>query len=143
MTGKQYVRPVQSNWWLQKRSYTLFMVRELTSAFIAGYSIFLIVLVRKASHGIDTFTALCALLTSPLSIILHLLVRSRDLYVCLAQLQPNSLIDGVGRKTCRCDRRLVTMPDCGNLLRVDLEPGRWHEPDVERLPDRDDDRFAS
>lgn len=80
MTGKQYVRPVQSNWWLQKRSYTLFMVRELTSAFIAGYSIFLIVLVRKASHGIETFTAFCEALKSPLSILLHLLVLSAALY---------------------------------------------------------------
>src|SRR5207248_4340955 len=80
MTGKQYVRPVRSNWWLQKRSYTLFMVRELTSVFIAGYSIFLIVLVRWASHGIDSFRAFCASLASPLSIVFHLLVLAAAIY---------------------------------------------------------------
>jgi len=80
MTGKQYVRPVQSNWWLQKRSYTLFMVRELTSAFIAGYSIFLIVMVYWASQGNEPFTRFCDGLKSPLSILLHLLVLAAALY---------------------------------------------------------------
>ncbi|MES4792524.1 MAG: fumarate reductase subunit C, partial [Chloroflexota bacterium] len=31
MTGKQYVRPVPSTWWLAKKSYTLFMFREATA----------------------------------------------------------------------------------------------------------------
>jgi fumarate reductase subunit C len=36
MKGKEYVRPVGANWWLRKRSYTLFMLRELTAVFVAG-----------------------------------------------------------------------------------------------------------
>jgi len=80
MTGKQYIRAVPSNWWLQKRSYTLFMVRELTSAFIAGYSIFLIVLVYRASQGVEEFARFCDALKSPLSIFLHLLVLAAALY---------------------------------------------------------------
>ena len=80
MTGKQYVRPVQSNWWLQKRCYTLFMVRELTSAFIAAYSIFLIVLVWRASQGSDAFVAFVEGLKSPLSIALHLLALIAAIY---------------------------------------------------------------
>jgi succinate dehydrogenase subunit C len=80
MTGKQYVRPVRSNWWLKKRSYTMFMVRELTSAFIAAYSIFLIVLVRWASHGIDAFRGFCAVLTSPVSILFNVLVLAAAIY---------------------------------------------------------------
>jgi fumarate reductase subunit C len=80
MKGKEYIRPMRSNWWLQKRAYTLFMVRELTAVFIAGYSIFLIVLARWASHGIDSFTAFFEALKSPLSIILHLLVLAAAIY---------------------------------------------------------------
>src|SRR5262249_55309397 len=50
MKGKEYVRPMPSNWWLKKRNYTLFMVRELTAVFVAGYAIFLLVLIYRASQ---------------------------------------------------------------------------------------------
>ena len=38
MKGKEYVRPRAANWWLEKKSYTLFMLRELTALFVAGYA---------------------------------------------------------------------------------------------------------
>src|SRR4051794_40065933 len=77
---KEYRRPVRSDWFLQKKSYTLFMLRELTAVFAAGYAIFLIVLVSRASQGPAAFDALVASLSSPLSIVLHLLVLAMVLY---------------------------------------------------------------
>jgi len=80
MTGKEYIRPVHTNWWLQKRSYTFFMLRELTSAFVAGYSIFLLVLAWRASQGQEAFESFLEGLKSPVSIFLHLLVLIAAIY---------------------------------------------------------------
>jgi fumarate reductase subunit C len=69
---RQYVRSMPANWWLARKAYTLFMVRELSSASLAGYAVFLLVLLsRVRTTGTE---ALAATLTSPVSIVLHLVV---------------------------------------------------------------------
>ena len=80
MKGKQYVRPMPANWWLQKQPYTVFMLREFTTLFVAGYAIFLIVLVYQALQGPDAFAAFVAGLKSPVSLVLHLLVLFMTAY---------------------------------------------------------------
>jgi fumarate reductase subunit C len=76
----QYVRPVRADWWLQKKSYTLFMLRELTAVFAGGYAIFLIVLIYQATRGDTAFDAFVLGLMSPLSIVLHAVVFLMVLY---------------------------------------------------------------
>jgi len=60
MQSKEYVRPMPATWWLHNIHLKLFMIRELTSLFVAGYAVFLLVLI---SHGDDpkafTDTLLC------------------------------------------------------------------------------------
>jgi fumarate reductase subunit C len=60
MKGKEYVRPMPATWWLHNIHLKLFMIRELTSLFVAGYAVFLVVLI---SHADDpkafTDTVLC------------------------------------------------------------------------------------
>ena len=80
MKSKEYIRPIPGNWWLQKRSYTLFMIRELTAVFVAGYAIFLLVLLFRASQGPEAFTAFVEGLKSPVSIALHLIALVMALY---------------------------------------------------------------
>ncbi len=80
MKGKEYIRPVRANWWLRKKSYTLFMVREATALFVSGYALFLLVLLYRASQGPEVFRAFVEGLRSPLSIVLHLLVLAMALY---------------------------------------------------------------
>jgi fumarate reductase subunit C len=38
-------------WWLHNTQLILFMIRELTSVFVAGYAVFLIVLISKANDA--------------------------------------------------------------------------------------------
>jgi len=59
-----YLRPVPNTWWLKRKPYILFMIRELTSVFVAGYCIFLLV----------------AALKSPSSVALHLITLAFVLY---------------------------------------------------------------
>ena len=75
-----YHRPVSNTWWLKRRSYILFMIRELTSVFVAGYCIFLLVLVYKLTQGADAYGNFIAALKSPISVVLHLITLVFVLY---------------------------------------------------------------
>lgn len=70
--SKEYVRPFPADWWLKKRSYTMFIVRELTCVFVGGYAAFLLVLVSRARSEGD-FARFFELLQSPVSVVLHLI----------------------------------------------------------------------
>jgi fumarate reductase subunit C len=46
-----YQRPVHLFWWLERRSYVLFVLRELSSVFIAWFVVFLLLLVNAVGDG--------------------------------------------------------------------------------------------
>ena len=75
-----YYRPVSNTWWLKRKPYILFMIRELTSVFVAGYCIFLLVLVYKLTQGADAYGNFMAALKSPISVVLHLITLVFVLY---------------------------------------------------------------
>ncbi len=69
---KPYVREYPNTWWLSRRPYFLFMLREFTAVFVAAYCVFLIYFVYKLSQGPDAYYGVIELLRSPLSIVLHI-----------------------------------------------------------------------
>jgi len=75
-----YHRPVPNTWWLKRKPYVLFIIRELTSIFVAGYCIFLLVLLYKLSRGGEAYNDLILALKSPASIALHLIALVFVLY---------------------------------------------------------------
>ena len=75
-----YHRIVPNTWWLQRRPYILFMIRELTSVFVAGYCIFLLVLVYKLTQGAVVYGNFMAAMKSPISVVLHLITLVFVLY---------------------------------------------------------------
>jgi len=79
-TPKEYVRPVKTSMWLERKGYIFFMIRELTAVFVAGYAIFLLALVYRATQGQDAFAAFIEGLKSPLSMALHLIALAMTLY---------------------------------------------------------------
>ena len=46
-----YQRPVHLFWWLERRSYLLFVLRELSSVFVAWSVVYLLLLVNAVSDG--------------------------------------------------------------------------------------------
>src|SRR3989442_3219822 len=80
MKGKQYVRPVSLNMWVERRSYALFMLRELTAVFVAAYALFLIYLIFRATQGPEAFVAFAQSFKSPVSIGLHLIAVAMSAY---------------------------------------------------------------
>ena len=75
-----YHRPVPNTWWLKRKPYVLFMIRELTSIFVAGYCIFLLVFVYKLTQGADIYGNFIDVLKSPSSVALHLITLVFVLY---------------------------------------------------------------
>ena len=75
-----YHRPVPNTWWLKRKPYILFMIRELTSVFVAGYCIFLLVLVYKLTQGAEAYDNFMAALKSPGSVALHHITLAFVLY---------------------------------------------------------------
>ena len=75
-----YRRPIPATWWLKRRPYTMFMIRELSSLAVGGYSFFLLYLAWKLGQGPEPYAAAIGVLTSPVSIVLHLVGLALALY---------------------------------------------------------------
>src|SRR5438132_666175 len=71
--GSDFVRQIPGHWWLLKRSYTVFMLRELSSGVLALYAILLVRLMHRAGN-LAKFDELIQTLMTPPSIVLHLVV---------------------------------------------------------------------
>ena len=50
-----YQRPVALLWWLERRSYLLFVLRELSSVFVAWFVVFLLLLIKAISDGAASY----------------------------------------------------------------------------------------
>lgn len=74
--SKEYVRPMPTDWWLKKKTYFMFMVRELTCLFVGGYALFLLVLTTR----LDEPQAFVALLHSPLLVVLQIIALPMVFY---------------------------------------------------------------
>jgi len=73
MSRKPYVRPMPKTWWLEKPEYAVYMRRELTSVFVGGYALVMLVGLTRLSQGQAAYEAFLAALTSPLAITFHVM----------------------------------------------------------------------
>lgn len=77
--SKDYVRPMPRAWWLTRPTWRWFIVRELTSVFVAAYAVFLLVLAARSGSD-SCFACFYACLKSPGSVIFHLVTLLMVLY---------------------------------------------------------------
>jgi len=69
----RWYRPrVSSYWWLQRRSYLTFILRELSSLFVAWFVIYLLLLVWAVSRGEGSYREFLAWSASPFVLLLNL-----------------------------------------------------------------------
>ena len=61
-----YRRRVSVWWWLQKRSYTGFVLRELTSVFVAFFAVLSLWQLRALAQGPDAYAQFLGRLKTPL-----------------------------------------------------------------------------
>ena len=74
MTDLRLYRPrISTWWWTRKRSYTVFVLRELSSVFIAWFVVFLILLVRAVGQSEAAYRRFLDWAASPWVIALNVL----------------------------------------------------------------------
>jgi fumarate reductase subunit C len=76
MSRRPYVREVKRSWWLGRRRYVVYMVREVTSLFVGLYCALLVVGLCRLAQGRAAWEAFLAALASPPGVLFQL--------VCLA-----------------------------------------------------------
>ena len=54
-TVEGYRRPMPTWWWLRKRSYFVFVMRELSSIFVAWFVLFLLVMITAVGRGQSSY----------------------------------------------------------------------------------------
>ena len=103
---RQYVRKLPATWWLRKRTYLVFMLRELTSVFVVAYAIFIMVVIWRADDA-GSFSGLFDAVDSPAGLVLHVFVLAVLLFhsITWINLTPKVLV--LWRDEEQVDPRLV------------------------------------
>jgi succinate dehydrogenase subunit C len=68
-----YRRPMSTWWWVRKPSYFLFVMRELSSIFVAWFVVFLLVLVQAIGRGEAAYDDFLDWAGSPLIVVLNII----------------------------------------------------------------------
>jgi len=76
----RYKTPLRPSWFMDKPGFRLFMLREATSLFMAGYLIFLLVWLRRLGQGPEAYATFLESLRHPVPILLHLVALAASLY---------------------------------------------------------------
>jgi fumarate reductase subunit C len=68
---RMYRRPVSTWWWLRKRSYFVFVMRELSSIFIAWLVVYLLLLVAAVGRGQSAYENFLDFAANPVVVVLN------------------------------------------------------------------------
>ena len=71
MSDLSYRRPISVWWWTRKRTYFLFVMRELSSLFIAWLVLYLLLLIRAVDHGPAAYADFLDRAASPWLVVLN------------------------------------------------------------------------
>lgn len=77
---RSYQRPLPMLWWLRTPAYVRFVIRELTSVFIAAYLILFLILLLRIKAGPAAYAAYLRWLASPAVLGLHVIALAAALY---------------------------------------------------------------
>jgi fumarate reductase subunit C len=80
MSRRPYVRKVERSWWLRRRRYVVYMIRELTSLFIGLYCALLVVGLIRLSQGQAEWDAFIVAISSPPVVIFQLVCLAFAIY---------------------------------------------------------------
>ena len=66
-----YRQPVSRLWWLKKRTYFLFVMRELSSVFVAWFAVFLMMMVFAIGRGEESYQRFLDWAASPVIVVIN------------------------------------------------------------------------
>ena len=89
-----YRTPVSTWWWLRKRSYVAFILRELSSVFVGWSVVFVLLLVRAAGKGPGSYADFLDWADTPWVVVLNVVTLAFIVYhsVTWFQLTPKAMV---------------------------------------------------
>lgn len=108
---KPYVRPMRATWWMQRWPYFIFMLRELSSVFVAAYLVLLLVMIHRVSQGPEAYISFLSSLRSPAALFFHIVALAFALLHTITwfNLTPQAIAVYVGEE--RVPRGLIIAPN--------------------------------
>jgi fumarate reductase subunit C len=73
MSRRPYLREIKRSWWLSHRRYVVYMIRELTSLFVAFYCVVLADGLVRLAQGETAWDGFLAAISSPLGVVFQLI----------------------------------------------------------------------
>jgi fumarate reductase subunit C len=70
-TLETYQKPVSTWWWLRKRSYFVFVMRELSSIFVAWFVLFLLVMISAVGRGRSSYESFLDVASHPVVVAIN------------------------------------------------------------------------
>jgi fumarate reductase subunit C len=96
----RWLRPRMSTyWWLERRSYLAFILREVSSVFIAWFVLFLLLLVRAVSQGEAAYRQFLEWACTPVVMLLNIVTLFFAVFHAITwfNLAPQAMVVRVGR----------------------------------------------
>jgi len=106
--SKLYYPKMPAAWWLRKRSYFLFMIRELSSVFIALFLVVYLTQLYQLSGGSETYVAFARRLASPGWIIFHIAALLFAIYHSITWFQSTAVVMPIKVGEREVPRNVVT-----------------------------------
>ena len=94
LEARYYRRRMPLLWWIRRRSYATFMLRELSSVFVALFVVELLLLVRAVARGSAAYEGFLTAMAGPAIIVLNLIALAFVLLhaVTFANLTPRAMV---------------------------------------------------
>ena len=118
--SKLYYPKMPATWWLGKRSYFFFMMRELSSVFIAIFLVVLLVQIFQLREGPESYAAFVQKLGSPGWIIFHTIALLFAIYHSITWFISTSVVLPLRLGERDIPRNLVTAFNIGAWIVVSL-----------------------
>lgn len=97
---RPYIRAIPFTWWLRKRAYVLFMLRELTVVFIGVFLLIYLVELARLARGADAYETLLTKFRSSGWIAFHVFALIAAVYhsVTWLNLAPKIMVVRMGEE---------------------------------------------
>src|SRR5262245_26316597 len=93
-------RPISTYWWLGKWPYVKFILRELSSVFVAWFVVFLLIMFRMVTQGESSYRAFIELATRPFMLVINAIAFLFVVFhaVTWFNVAPQAIVAHVGKK---------------------------------------------
>jgi fumarate reductase subunit C len=118
--SKLYHPKMSSTWWLKKSSYLLFMLRELSSVFIAIFLVVFLVQIYQLTRGPEAYVAFAQKLSAPGWVIFHILALLFSLFHSITWFQSTAVVMPLRIGEREIPRQIMTALNVGALFAVSI-----------------------